>query len=123
MRRHRVLLVEDDDDMRVLYGFILASAGFRVRAVKNGLQALVELQEQSPDVIVTDLAMPVVDGLELIRTIKNRAELADIPVIAVTSYGQNLQERARLAGADKAVEKPAEYQSVCDIITSVLPQS
>jgi DNA-binding NtrC family response regulator len=52
MRRSHVLLVEDDDDMRTLYGFTLANAGFKVRAVKNGLEALVELQVRLPDVIV-----------------------------------------------------------------------
>jgi CheY-like chemotaxis protein len=121
MRQHRVLLVEDDDDTRALYGFILASAGYKVKAVKNGLEALAELQEHRPDVIVTDLVMPVVDGLQLIRIVKNRAELANIPVIAVTAHGQNLQERARSAKADKVIEKPADYRSVCDIITSVWP--
>ena len=113
---------KDDDDTRALYGFIMASAGFKVKAVKNGLEALAELQEHRPDVIITDLVMPVVDGLQLIRIVKNRAELANIPVVAVKAYGQDLQERARSAKADKVVEKPAEYRSVCDIIASVLPQ-
>lgn len=122
MRRHHVLLVEDDDDIRALYGFILASAGFKVKAVKNGLEALAELQDYHPDVIVTDLVMPVVDGLQLIRIVKNKAELADIPVIAMTAYGLDLQERARFAEADKVIEKLVAYRSICDIITSVLPQ-
>jgi CheY-like chemotaxis protein len=122
MRRNHVLLVDDDDDMRTLYGFILACAGFKVKAVKNGLEALAELQEHRPDVIVTDLAMPIVDGLQLIRIVKNRPELADIPVIAITAYGKNMQDRARLAEADKVIDKPTEYRSVCDIIASVLPQ-
>jgi CheY-like chemotaxis protein len=122
MRRRHVLLVEDDDDIRTLYGFILANAGFKVRAVKNGLEALVELQERLPDVIVTDLVMPVVDGLELISIVKNRAELAGIPVIALTAYGQDLQERAKSAEADKVVEKLDGFRSVCDVVTSVLPR-
>lgn len=120
--RHSVLLVENDDDARTLYSFILASGGFKVRAVKNGLEAITDLQEHRPDVIVTDLVMPAVDGLQLIRTIKNRAEIANIPVIAVTDYGQDLQEQAMSAEADKVVEKPADYRSICDIITSVLPR-
>ena len=123
MRLHYVLLVEDDDDLRTLYGFALANAGFKVKAVRNGLEALYELQEVRPDVILTDLAMPVVDGLELIQTIKFRTELSDIPVIAMTSFGETLQKHARLAGADKAVEKPTKYKAVSDIVTSVLPKS
>ena len=120
MRLHYVLLVEDDDDLRTLYGFALANAGFKVKAVRNGLEALYELQEVRPDVILTDLAMPVVDGIELIHTIRYRKELSDIPVIAMTSFGETLQKHARLAGADKTIEKPTKYMAVCDIVTSVL---
>ena len=122
MRRSLILLVEEDDDTRALYGFILANAGYKVRAVKNGLEALVELQERLPDVIVTDLVMPVVDGQELISIVKNTAEFAGIPVIALTAHGQDLQERARSAEADEVVEKLAGFRSVCDIVTSVLHQ-
>ena len=120
--RYSVLLVEDDDDLRTLYGFILANAGFQVKAVRNGLDALAELQSHCPDVIITDLAMSVVDGITLIEIIKSRAELANIPVIAMTAYGQTLQRLAKSAGADLAVAKPAESRSICDLVTSVLPQ-
>ena len=121
--RHSVLLVEDDDDLRALYGFSLANSGLRVKAVRNGLDALTELQAHCPDVIVTDLAMPVIDGITLIGIIKKKAELAAIPIIAMTAYGQNLQNLAKSAGADLAVEKPAEIKSFCELVTSVLPQS
>ena len=120
--RYRVLLVENDDDMRTLYGFSLANAGFQVKAVSNGFDALTELQWHCPDVILTDLAMPVLDGITLIEIIKSRAELADIPVIAMTAYGQTLQRLAKAAGADLFVEKPSELRSVRDLVTSVLPQ-
>ena len=120
--RYSVLLVEDDDEMRTLYGFILANAGFQVRAVRNGFDALTELQWSRPDVIVTDLSMPVVDGITLIEIIKSRAEFAGIPVIAITSYGRTLQRLATSAGADLAVSKPSEFRSICDLVTSVLPQ-
>ena len=119
-KRYKVLLVEDDDNIRTLYGFILANAGFQVKAVKNGFDALTELQTYCPDVIVTDLAMPVVDGVTLIEIIKSRAELADIPVIAMTAHDQTLQSLAMTAGAYIAIEKPAELSSICDLVTSVL---
>ncbi len=107
--------------MRTLYGFILANAGYQVKAVRNGFDALAELQVHFPDVILTDLAMPVVDGITLIEIIKNRAELAEIPVIAMTAYGNTLRRLAKSAGADLAVEKPVEIKSICDLVTSVLP--
>jgi len=108
--------------MRTLYGFTLANAGFQVKAVSNGFDALTELQWRCPDVILTDLAMPVLDGITLIEIIKSRAELAGIPVIAMTAYGQTLQRLAKAAGADLSVEKPSELRSVRDLVTSLLPQ-
>jgi CheY-like chemotaxis protein len=122
MRQHLVLLVEDDDDLRALYGFFLASAGFQVKAVKDGFEALSELQDQVADVIVTDLSMPVLDGIELIGIIKNRVDLANIPIIAMTSYGQTLQERAITAGADKVAGKPTDSRTLRNLIDSVLTQ-
>jgi CheY-like chemotaxis protein len=121
MQQNRILLVEDDDDIRTLYGFFLASCGFKVKAVKNGCEALVELQDYSADVILTDIAMPVLNGIELIEIVKNRTELADIPIVAVTSYGNNLQQRAVAAGADKVAAKPTDSQTLCDLVTSVIP--
>ncbi len=118
--RHSVLLVEDDDDLRALYAFILANAGFRVKAVRSGFDALTELQAYCPDVILTDLAIPAIDGVTLIGIIKSKAELAGIPIIAMTAYGQNLQDLAKSAGADLAVEKPVEVKSICDLVNSVL---
>ena len=120
-KRYSVLLVENDDDLRSLYGFTLANAGFQLKAVKNGFEALVELQEYHPDVIVTDLIMPIVDGVTLIELIRSREEFADIPIIAMTAYGQSLQRLAKSAGADMTIEKPSDFRSVCDLVTNVLP--
>src|SRR5262249_12488128 len=65
-RRLKILLAEDDDDLRALYGYMLAAAGYKVNAVRNGLEAFAETQVNLPDVIVTDIAMPVLNGLDLI---------------------------------------------------------
>ena len=66
MRRLKVLLVEDDDGARLLYCYMLALAGYKVSAVRNGLEAFAEIQVNRPDLIVTDIAMPVLSGLDLI---------------------------------------------------------
>jgi len=122
MVRYSILLVEDDEALRTLYGFSLANAGYQVKAVSNGLDALTELQWHSPAVIVTDIIMPVLDGITFIEIIKSRAELANIPVIAMTAYGRTLLRLATSAGADLSVEKPIQVRSICDLVTSVLPQ-
>jgi CheY-like chemotaxis protein len=120
MQRLKVLLVEDDDDARALYVYMLASAGYRVNAVSNGLEALAEIQVNRPDVIVTDILMPVLSGLDLIVAVRSDDELADLPVVAITSFGEDFREQARAAGATNAIDKPTEIERMREVIEAVV---
>jgi CheY-like chemotaxis protein len=120
MGRLNVLLVEDDAEERALYGYMLALAGCRVKTVSNGLQAFVEIQVNRPDVIVTDIAMPVISGLELIAAIRSNDELADLPVVAITSFGENLREQARAAGATVSIDKPTDMVRMREVIDAAM---
>lgn len=120
MRRLNVLLVEDDDDARALYGYMLSSAGYRVKAVSNGLIAFAEIQVNRPDVVVTDILMPVLSGLDLIVAVRSNDEFADLPVVAMTSCGENLREEARTAGATDAIDKPTEVAGMREAIEAAV---
>jgi CheY-like chemotaxis protein len=120
MRRLNVLLVEDDDDIRVLYSYMLAAAGYHVKAVRNGLEAFVEIQANRPDVIVTDIAMPILSGLDLIEAVKSNHELADLPVVAITSFGEEMREKARAVGANGAIDKPTELERLREVIDTAI---
>lgn len=116
MRRLKILLAEDDDDLRALYGYMLAAAGYKVNAVRNGLGALAEILVNRPDVVVTDIAMPVLSGLDLIVAVRSNDELAGLPVVAITSYGKEIRELARAVGATTAIDKPTELERMRDVI-------
>jgi CheY-like chemotaxis protein len=120
MRRLNVLLVDDDAGARGLYGYMLALAGYKVKAVSNGLEAFAELQINRPDVIVTDIAMPVLSGLDLIMAVRSNDELADLPVVAITSFGENLREQARAAGATDSIDKPTELARIREVIDAAV---
>jgi two-component system cell cycle response regulator DivK len=120
MRRINVLLVEDDADARALYAYMLALAGYKVKAVSNGLEAFAEIQVDRPDVIVTDIAMPVLSGLDLIMAVRSNDELADLPVVAITSFGENLREMARVAGATDSIDKPTELARMREVIDAAV---
>jgi CheY-like chemotaxis protein len=120
MRRLNVLLVEDDPDARGLYGYMLALAGYKVKAVSNGLEAFAEIQVNRPDVIVTDIAMPVVSGLDLIMAVRSNDELADLPVVAITSFGESVREQAREAGATDSIDKPTELERIREVIDAAV---
>ncbi len=121
-QQRTILLVEDDDDMRSLYTYILESAGYAVRAAKNGLEGFTELQLELPHLILTDIAMPVFSGLELIKAVKANETFSDIPIIAMTSFSRDFQRLAKEAGAAATVDKSIEEDALFEIIKSLIDQ-
>ena len=112
-----VLLVEDDRDTREMYSEFLSLSGLRVAEAPSGGRALETIREQCPDVVVTDIAMPGMDGLELSRRLRSCAPTRDVPIIAVSG---NVSERAREAGANVVIEKPCAPDYLLHVIEDML---
>jgi DNA-binding response OmpR family regulator len=102
--RFRVLLVEDDRDLADVTQVALELEGLDVSVAYDGQQALVVAQRVHPDVVITDLVMPVLDGLQLIQRLQAAPEPRS-PVIAVSAVGSRLHA-ARELGAVEALVKP-----------------
>jgi CheY-like chemotaxis protein len=81
----KALVLEDDDDVRLLVQKLLESDGFTVTAVGDGLQGLVELEQDQPDVILCDMMMPNLDGMTFTKAIKRHSGTRSIPVIFLTA--------------------------------------
>ena len=79
-----VLVVEDDDEIRELLRLELETEGFAVITVTNGAKAVIAAREQKPDIILMDIQMPVMNGVEATRTIKNEPDIKHIPILMVT---------------------------------------
>jgi two-component system, cell cycle response regulator DivK len=109
-----VLLVEDDRDGRRLYAEWLTHAGFKVDQAHTGLQALERALELVPDVVVTDLNIPGIDGYELTRRLKQDPRTKAVPVLAVTGYAAFAADpaRAQRAGCDAVLEKPCSAEDL-----------
>jgi CheY-like chemotaxis protein len=104
-----ILLVEDNEVNRRLAGFLLRSQGYQVREATTALAAFEMLETERPDLIVMDIQLPGIDGLEATRKLKEQPETADIPVIAVTSYAmKGDREKALAAGCAGYVTKPID---------------
>ena len=105
-----VLIVEDDLGTRMLYRDYLALSGFRTVDAHNGFQALEKARELHPDAIVTDLAVPGMDGFEFGRALQQSAETRTIPILAVTGHSEYLDDplRFRHAGIAHVLIKPCE---------------
>ena len=116
-----VLLVEDDRDTRLGYHDFLRDSGFRIAEAHNGYQALEKAQTLAPEVIVTDLAIPGLDGAELTAKLKSDERTRDIPVIAVTGHAlESYVARAQRAGADRVLVKPCAPETLLSEIHHAL---
>jgi two-component system cell cycle response regulator DivK len=107
--RHRplVLLVDDFGDAREMYAEYLEFFGFRVEQASTGQEALDHVAKHPPDVVLMDLSLPVMDGLEATRRLKANARTQHIPVIAVTGHALSATaDSAAEAGCDAFVTKP-----------------
>ena len=109
MSGKNILLVEDNEVNRRLAGFLLRSQGYEVREATTALAAFEMLDKERPDLIVMDIQLPGIDGLEATRKLKEQPATADIPVIAVTSYAmKGDREKALAAGCSGYVTKPID---------------
>jgi two-component system, cell cycle response regulator DivK len=102
-----VLIVEDDPETRRFYVDALTLDGFRTDDAHNGLQALDKAFTSQPDLVVADIAVPGIDGIELCRRLRADVRTHGVPILAVTGYeDRHYCDRAMLAGADRVLLKP-----------------
>ena len=103
----KILIVEDNALNVKLFCDLLAAHGHEPRPVSDGRYALDEARDFLPDLVITDIQLPHVTGLEVIRGIREDKRLKDVPIMAVTAYAAAAdEERIRAAGAQAYVSKP-----------------
>jgi CheY-like chemotaxis protein len=108
-----ILIVEDDVETRLFYTHVLQVEGFRTDQAHNGLQAFEKAVDDLPDLILTDIAVPGIDGIELCRRIRRDGRTHRIPLLALTGYGdRQYEDRARGAGANHVLIKPCSAETL-----------
>ena len=119
--RPRVLLVDDYPDAREMYTEYLEYSGYEVIGAGNGLEALQRAVDASPDIILMDLSLPVMDGWEATRRLKADKRTASIPVVALTGHAlAGISEGAKKAGCDAFVTKPCLPEDLVREIKKIL---
>ncbi len=107
MSRHRILIIEDDAATRQLCGQILKPCGADIKFAEDGAAALEMLAKAQPDLIILDIALPKVDGWQILESVRSNPETVEVPIIVITAHGQgSVAERALRGGADRYFEKP-----------------
>jgi len=119
-RKRKILIVEDEPHSRMLLVEILKLAGYKIAQAADGQEALDQLRDVDPDLIITDALMPNVNGHELIRELKETVLWRDVPVIAISARGkmEDLFESLKVV---KFLKKPYSTDDLLDAVRSVLP--
>lgn len=113
-----VLVVEDDDLIRGIFVDIIKSKGYSVLEATNGREALQIIGEHPINIIVSDMKMPVMDGMQLLRAVKT--SYPEIPVVVITGFDNEYTEKQVLAaGADAYVTKPFKVEDVSSTLQEV----
>ena len=119
MEAHRILVVDDEEKMRRLLEMSLKNMGHEVVMAADGVEALTSCDEAPFDLILTDLKMPRMDGLQLLRTLRDRGE--EVPVIVLTAFGtiETAVEAMKLGASDYII-RPFEMETVELAVTRAL---
>ncbi len=124
MNDKKVLIIDDDRQVSLALSIRLKASGYDVDVAGDGESGLEKLAAGAPDVVLLDMRMPGIDGLEVMRQMKQDPRLADIPVIFVSANAQETAKRAALnAGGQFFLEKPFESRALLEAIRRVLEQN
>lgn len=118
----RILIVEDNEKNMKLFRVLLNSQGYEVLEAENGKEGIKKAKDNIPNLIIMDIQMPEMDGIEAMKRIKHEPSIMNIPVIAITSYAMNDdRERILKEGFDSYISKPINTKEVLEIIRNFLP--
>jgi CheY-like chemotaxis protein len=116
-----ILIVEDDPNYQRILGYILRKAGYEIRIAGNGAEGLTALAEVPVDLAIVDMAMPVLDGLTMLRAMHANPPTSHIPVIMLTASGDDqVRQAAELEKVNKFLTKPTSSRLVLELVHQIL---
>ncbi|MCW6038362.1 response regulator [Spirulina subsalsa FACHB-351] len=119
-----ILIVDDSQTQRHILSDLLGQHKFTIWTAANGLEAIKQIRQQSPDLIVLDLIMPQLNGYELCRLLKTNPSTRDIPIIICSAKGTNVDRYWGLKqGADAYIAKPFHAHELVETIQQLLAES
>src|SRR5437870_9074932 len=103
-----VLIADDDDDTRVMFRTLLGTKGYRVVEASDGEEVIEVTLRENPGLVLLDLGLPLMNGLNVIRRLRNELQVIDIPVVVITGYDKHF-DTAVAAGCDDYLIKPIDF--------------
>ena len=121
---HRILVIEDQEDLREIARLALEGAGYEVVEAATGVEGIAKAESEHPDLVLMDIQLPVLDGYESTRRIKALPGMARTIVIAVSSFAmRGNEEKARAAGCEGYVTKPYSPKQLVDLVRQFLAKA
>ena len=119
----RILVIEDNRDSRDILSKLLRMSGYHVTSASDGETGYTAALNQEPDLIITDIHMPRLDGIEFVKRIRMQGALATTPVLVVTAFGSNVAREAIEAGANASAEKPFDFDKFLATVQGLISRS
>jgi two-component system chemotaxis response regulator CheY len=116
----KILIVEDNADTRELLACTLEMEGYTVISAGDGSSAIERANAERPDLIITDINMPNMDGIQMIKIMRGHEVLKATPIVVISAYQSGIIKDALEAGATTAVKKPLEFEAFIKLIFSLL---
>lgn len=118
----KVLIVEDYEDSRDFLKLLVKSFGYEALIATNGDEAVRIAKQESPDLILMDMALPVMNGIEATEIIRDSVDISNIPIIAITAHGIALDKEAIKAGCNEVINKPLDFDNFMYILKKYLDE-
>lgn len=117
----KILIADDEEDVKVVVQLFLESKGYEILTAYDGLDAVEKIQSEKPDLVLLDIMMPLIDGFEVCKKIKDIPELADIPIImmSASSHAESKQRGIEVGAIDYLV-KPFSPEELGKLIEKTL---
>jgi len=118
----KVMVVDDSPSLREVVGIALKTAGYEVTEAENGQDALAKLAQVRVNLVICDVNMPVMDGIEFLKQVKKRAEYRFLPILMLTTESrESRKEEGQLAGARAWVVKPFRPEQILNAVSRLMP--
>lgn len=122
--KQKIMIVEDNELNMKLFNDLLEAHGYETATTRDGTNAVALAKDEKPDLILMDIQLPEVSGLDITRMMKGEDDLKEIPVIAVTAFAMKGDEdKIRECGCEGYVSKPISIASFIETIQNHLPQT
>jgi len=118
--KRKILVVEDDADSRELLATVLQIEGFDVITAEDGRSGIKVAEAEQPDLVITDINMPELNGFMMAKILREKSDLRKIPILALTAYPQDIIQSAVADGIDKILSKPVQIDALVALINQML---